>query len=123
MTTRIGKQLELSEDVKNEITNNLTFKTFINQIEKGLSEYRKKMEGKIESKLLLEEDWEIPNYFKIILLIKFEGISFENELQDWKEINDAIFKQIQIIINNSSEKLKNEFEALKKKFFIKLNLS
>jgi len=123
MTTSIGKQLELSEDVKNEITNNLTFKTFINQIEKGLSEYRKKMEGKIESKLLLEEDWEIPNYFKIILLIKFEGISFENELQDWKEINDAIFKQIQIIINNSSEKLKNEFEALKKKFFIKLNLS
>jgi len=73
--------------------------------------------------LLLEEDWEIPNYFKIILLIKFEGISFETELQDWKDINDSIFKLIQIFIDNSSEKLKNEFEALKKKFFIKLNLS
>jgi hypothetical protein len=73
--------------------------------------------------LLLEEDWEIPNNFKIILLIKFEGISFETELQDWKEINDSIFKLIQIFIDNSSEKLKNEFEALKKKFFIKLNLS
>jgi len=123
MTTSIGKQLELSEDVKNEISNNQAFKAFIYQIEKGLFEYRKKMEGKIESKLLLEEDWEIPNYFKIILLIKFEGISFENELQDWKEINDAIFKRIQIFIDNSSEKLKNEFEALKKKFFVKLNLS
>ena len=73
--------------------------------------------------MLLEEDWEIPNNFKIILLIKFEGISFETELQDWKEINDSIFKLIQIFIDNSSEKLKNEFEALKKKFFIKLNLS
>jgi len=123
MTTSIGKQLELSEDVKNEITNNHTFKAFIYQIEKGLFEYRKKKEGKIESKLLLEEDWEIPNNFKIILLIKFEGISFETELQDWKEINDSIFKLIQIFIDNSSEKLKNEFEALKKKFFIKLNLS
>ena len=73
--------------------------------------------------MLLEEDWEIPNNFKIILLIKFEGISFETELQDWKDINDSIFKLIQIFIDNSSEKLKNEFEALKKKFFIKLNLS
>lgn len=122
MTTSVGTHLEFSEDIKNEIINNIAFKDFISEIEKGLFEYGKKIKVKTESKLLLEEDWEIPNYTKMILLIKFEGIPFKSELNNWKELNDSIFKGINKIIDTSSEPLKQEFKTLKKKFFIKLDL-
>ena len=123
MTTTVDTHLNLSEEIKNEAIHNSAFNDFIREIEKRILEYGKKIKIKTESKVYLEDDWEEPNYTKVILLINFEGIPFETELKLWKELNDVIYKKINLIIYKAPEPLAKELESIKKRFFIKLDLN
>jgi len=114
--------LQFSERVENLIIYNSIFRKFISGIERGLNEFFKHEKISFENKVFLEEDWEIPNLEKLVLSLKIKGISFKQEMNLWKRINDVIYERIKSEIINSSEENAAKLKELKKKFYIKLEM-
>lgn len=114
--------LKFSEKVEDLMNNNSMFRKLIANIEMGLNQFIEISNIEMESSIFFEEDWEIPDYEKIILFINFKGISFNEELSLWKLISNIIYNRIKSLIHISSEGDSRKIKDLKKKFFIKLNM-
>lgn len=112
-----------SQDIEQEKNSNNHFKKFIYEIEIGLKKFLNQSNIPLKSKIYFENDFEVPSIKKIILLLKFENISFENEIKIWYDLGKFIRKRIETIIESSSEKVKNKFIGFNKVFYIKLDLS
>lgn len=113
----------LSQDIEEEKNLNNHFKKFINKIEIGLKEFLNLSNLPLKSEIYFETDFEVPSIKKIILLLKFENISFEDEIKIWFDLGKFIRKRIETIIESISEKVKNKFIGFNKAFYIKLDLS
>ena len=87
----------LSQDIEEEKNLNNHFKKFINIIEIGLKEFLNLQDITLKSKIYFETDFEVPSIKKIILLLKFENISFENEIKIWYDLGKFIRKRIEEI--------------------------
>lgn len=114
--------LKFSEEVENLIILDSTFRKFISQVERGLNEFFEQENLIFENNIFFEEDWEIPNYEKLVLSLSFKGIAFEREMLMWKRINDIIYYRIKSMILISSEEYAKRIKKLKKAFFIKLEM-
>lgn len=114
--------LKFSEKVENLIIHDSIFRNFISQIERGLNEFFEHENLNFENNIFFEEDWEIPDYEKLVLSLNFKGIAFEREMLLWKMINDIIYYRIKSMILISSEKEVQKIKELKKSFFIKLEM-
>jgi len=113
----------LSQDIEEEKNLNNHFKKFINKIEIGLKEFLNLSNLPLKSKIYFETDFEVPSIKKIMLLLKFKNISFEDEIKIWYDLGKFIRKRIETIIETSSEEVKNKFIEFNKVFYIKLDLS
>ncbi len=114
--------LKFSEEVENLIIHDSIFRKFISQVERGLNEFFDQENLIFENIIFFEEDWEIPDYAKLVLSLNFKGITFEREMLLWKMINDIIYYRIKSMILISSEEDVKRIKELKKAFFIKLEM-
>jgi len=114
--------LKFSEEVENLIIYNSIFRKFISQVEIGLNDFFEQENLIFENNIFFEEDWEIPDYKKLVLSLNFKGISFEQEILLWKMINDIIYYRINSMILANSEEDTKKIKELKKEFFIKLEM-
>lgn len=114
--------LIFSEKIENLININTTFRKWISQIEIGLNNFIEIKNINMESSIFFEEDWEIPDYEKIVLFLNFKGIPFNQELSLWKFISKIIYDRIKSLILISSEVDSRKIKEWKKRFFIKLNM-
>lgn len=114
--------LQFSDEVENLIIYNSLFRRFISQIEKSLNIFIKYEKMSMKNTIFFEEDWEIPNYEKLVLSLDFLGIPFNKEMILWKEINHLVYGRIESMILNSSEEDTRRIKVLKRKFFIKLKM-
>ena len=114
--------LVFGKEVENLIMRELTFRKFIIEIERSLNEFIKRENVRLENKIFFEEDWEIPDYTKLVLSLNFKGIPFKQKMSLWKMINTITYGRIKSMISNSSEDHINRFLELRKFFFIKLEM-
>jgi len=114
--------LKFSEEVENLIIHDSIVRKFISQVERGLNEFFEQENLIFENNIFFEEDWEIPDYEKLVLSLNFKGITFEREMLLWKMINDIIYYRIKSMILISSEEDVKRIKELKKAFFIKLEM-
>jgi len=121
-TIPLKLNLKFSIEVENLIMRDLTFRKFISEIERSLNEFIKLENVGLENRIFFEEDWEIPNYKKLVLSLNFKGIPFKLEMSLWKMINSITYKRIKSMIPYSSEEQIRRIKDLKKKFFIKLEM-
>ncbi len=116
----LNLNLKFSKEIEDLIIQDVVFRRFISEIEIGLNVFLDQLSVKLTNLIFLEEDWEIPNYNKIVLSLNFQDISFEQEMLLWKKINTIIYERIKHLISYSSEWQIQRIKALKKKVFIKL---
>ncbi len=114
--------LEFSNEVENLIIQDSTFRKFINKIERSLNEFLEVINVRLENKIFFEEDWEIPNYKKLILSLNFKGIPFKQEMPLWKAINTITYNRIKSMMLHTSEQQARRIKTLKRNFFIKLEM-
>ena len=114
--------LKFSKKVEDLINNKSTFRKLISQIEIGLNKFIEIKNMGIDSSIFLEEDWEIPDYEKLVLFLKFEGIPFDEELKLWKKISSIIYERIKFLITISTEEDIKIIKEWKKNFFIKVDM-
>lgn len=114
--------LQFSKKVENLIIHDSIFRKFISEIERGLNEFIELEYVKLENRIFFEEDWEIPDYEKLVLSLNFKGIPFKREMLLWKMINTMVYERIKHMILYSSEEKVRRIKELKKKFFIKLEM-
>lgn len=114
--------LQFSKKVENLIIHDTIFRKLISEIERSLNLFIKLKQVKLENRIFFEEDWEIPDYEKLILSLNFKGIPFKQEMLMWKMINTLVYERIKsMILYNSNEKGRR-IKELKKNFFIKLEM-
>ena len=99
-----------------------TFRKFISEIERSLNEFINLENVRLENRIFFEEDWEIPDYKKLVLSLNFKGIPFKQEMSIWKKINTITYERIKSMIPYSSEEQVKKIKELKKIFFIKLEM-
>ncbi|MFW9878843.1 MAG: hypothetical protein ACFFG0_37665 [Candidatus Thorarchaeota archaeon] len=114
--------LQFSEKVENFIIHDTIFRKFIREVEKSLNEFIEYEQETLESRIFFEEDWEIPDYEKLVLSLNFKGIPFEQEMSLWKKINTITYEKIKSLILTSSKEHTGKIKELKRKFFIKLEM-
>ena len=114
--------LKFSKEVEVSIINDSIFRKFISQVEKGLNDFFNQENIVFNNILFFEEDWEIPDYKKLVLSLNFKGISFKQELILWKKVTDLVYNRIKFTILNSSNEKAKDLKELKKKIFIKLEM-
>lgn len=120
--TSVNLSLKFSEKIEDLINVNTTFRKLISHIEIGLNNFIEIKNINMTSTIFFEEDWEIPDYEKLVLSLNFKGIPFNKELKLWKLINKIIYEKIKSLILFSSEEDMRKIKDWKKKFFIKLNM-
>lgn len=114
--------LEFSKDVESLIIRDSIFRKFISEIEKSLNIFIEFENIEFENRIFFEEDWEISDYEKLILSLKFKGIPFKEEMMLWKKINKIVYEKIKSMIHYGSEDYASRIKEWKKKFFIKLEM-
>jgi len=114
--------LEFSNEVENSIIRDSIFRKFINEIERSLNEFLEFINVRWENKIFFEEDWELPNYKKLVLNLNFKDIPFNQQMSLWKEINTKTYDRIKSMILYSSKQQVRRIQKLKKNFFIKLEM-
>jgi hypothetical protein len=114
--------LEFSNEVENLIIRDSTFRKFINEIERSLNKFLEFENVRLENKIFFEEDWELPNYKKLVLNLNFKDILFKQQMSLWKVINTITYNRIKSMILYSSEQQVRRIKKLKKNFFIKLEI-
>lgn len=114
--------LEFSNEVEDLIIQDSTFRKFINEIERSLNEFLEFINVRWENKIFFEEDWELPNYKKLVLNLNFKDIPFNQQMSLWKEINTKTYDRIKSMILYSSKQQVRRIQKLKKFFFIKLEM-
>lgn len=114
--------LKFSREVEALIIRDLTFRKFISEIERSLNEFIELENVRLENGIFFEEDWEIPDYKKLVLSLNFKGIPFKQEMSLWKMINTITYEKIKSMIPYSSEEQIRRIKELKKSFFIKLEM-
>ncbi len=114
--------LKFSTKVEKEMMRDLTFRKFISEIERSLNKFINLKNVKLENQIFFEEDWEIPDYKKLVLSLNFKGILFKQEMSLWKMINSITYERIKSMISHSSEEQIRRIKDLKKNFFIKLEM-
>lgn len=120
--TPMKLDLQFSKKVEKLIIHDKIFRKFISEIERSLNQFIDLEHKKLENRIFFEEDWEIPDYEKLILSLNFKGIPFKQEMLMWKMINTLVYERIKSkILSSSSEKVRR-IKELKKKFFIKLEM-
>ena len=63
--------LEFSNEVEDLIIQNSTFRKFIKEIERSLNEFLEFINVRWENKIFFEENWELPDYKKLVLNLNF----------------------------------------------------
>ncbi len=120
--TPLKLDLQFSKKVENLIIHDTIFRKFIIELERSLNQFIELKHPKLENRIFFEEDWEIPDYEKLILSLNFKGIPFKQEMLMWKMINTLVYERIKsMILYNSNEKGRR-IKELKKNFFIKLEM-
>jgi len=114
--------LLFSTKVENLIIHDSIFRKFICEIERSLNEFIELEHVKLENRIFFEEDWEIPDYEKLVLSLNFKGIPFKREMLLWKMLNTRAYERIKSMILYSSGEQLRRIKELKKKFFIKLEM-
>lgn len=114
--------LKFSNEVEKLIIRDSTFRKFISEIERSLNEFINLENVRLDIRIFFEEDWEIPDYKKLVLSLNFKGIPFKQEMTFWKKINTITYERIKSIIPYSSEEQVKKIKELKKNFFIKLEM-
>lgn len=114
--------LQFSKKVENLIIHDSIFRKFISEIERSINEFIELEHVKLENKIFFEEDWEIPDYEKLVLSLNFKEIPFKREMSLWKMINTMTYERIKSMILTSSEEKARRIKELKKRFFIKLEM-
>lgn len=120
ISTRLS--LKFNEKVEDLINLDSNFRKFISQIEIGLNKFIEIKHMSISSTIFFEEDWEIPDYEKLVLFLNFEGIPFDEELKLWKKISSIIYERIKSLITISTEEDIKIIKEWKKNFFIKVDM-
>jgi len=120
---QVDISLQFSNRVENLIIHNPLFRRFITQIEKGLNKFIEYEKLSLKNTIFFEEDWEIPNFEKLVLSLDFQGIPFDREMVMWKKMNDLVYGGFNLMILSSpSEEDARRIRELKRKFFIKLKM-
>lgn len=114
--------LEFSNEVENSIIQDLTFRNFIKEIERSLNEFLEFIHVRWENKIFFEEDWELPDYKKLVLNLNFKDIPFKQQISLWKAINKRTYDRIKSMILYSSEQQVRRIKKLKRNFFIEIEL-
>lgn len=114
--------LEFSNEVENSIIRDSTFRKFINEIERGLNEFLEFINVRWENKIFFEEDWELPDYKKLVLNLNFKDIPFKQQMSLWKAINARTYDRIKSMVLYSSEQQVRRIKKLKRDFFIELEI-
>ena len=112
--------LVFSNEVENSIIRDLTFRKFINEIERSLNEFLEFINVRWENKIFFEEDWELPDYKKLVLNLNFKDIPFKQQMLLWKAINKRTYDRIKSMILYSSEQQVRRIKKLKRNFFIEI---
>ena len=94
---------------------------FISEIEICLSKFLNSRNLKSENKIYFKKDWEVYEFIKIILLLNFKDISFEEECKLWDEIIKLLEDKIDNIIKSNSGNMKKELLELKRRLYILLD--
>lgn len=120
---QVDLSLKFSNRVEDLIIHNSLFRRFITQIEKGLNKFIEYEKVNLKNTVFFEEDWEIPNYEKLVLSLDFQGMSFDREMKMWKKMNNLVYGGFnQLILSSPSVKDAGRIRELKRKFFIKLKM-
>ena len=114
--------LEFSNEVENSIIRDSTFRKFINEIERSLNEFLEFINVRWKNKIFFEEDWEIPDYKKLVLNLNFKDIPFKQQMSLWKAINTKTYDRIKSMIIYSSEQQVRMIKNLKSNFFIEIEM-
>lgn len=117
------KSIDFSEELEDEMQKNNNLIKFISEIEIAINDFFISETVNLNIKIFFEEDWEDENIKKIILLLDFQDISFENELFLWKKLTNYIMIKINNLISYTLEDSKKDIIFFNKNFFIKLDLT
>ncbi|MFX1396852.1 MAG: hypothetical protein ACFFAS_07375 [Promethearchaeota archaeon] len=120
-STSVKIPLDFSEEVEHLMIYDSLFSKFISIIESNLFEFINEEKVVFENKIDFQEDWEIPNYKKLILKISFKDFPFNQKMEIWKKISDFIHKQIKSYISDNTGEAIIKLKEFEKKFFIKLD--
>ncbi len=112
--------LEFSNEVEDLIIQNSTFRKFIKEIERSLNEFLEFINVRWENKIFFEENWELPDYKKLVLNLNFKDIPFKQQMSLWKAINARTYDRIKSMILYSSEQQVRRIKKLKRNFFIEI---
>ena len=103
-----------TEEIEQEIFAGSLFNDFKSKVEKCANKFEKEQKIALNSEIHLEDDWEVSNHKKIILLINPKIDIFDKKMKVWKNLSDFLIPQIKSEIN---------FQEYIKRFFIKLKLN
>jgi len=114
-------QLQISEDLIEEMIMNISLRKFISEIEICVSKFLNSRNLKSKNKIYFKKDWEVYEFIKIILLLNFKDISFEEECKLWGEIIKLLEDKIDNTIKSNSGNMKKELFGLKRRLYILLD--
>ncbi len=116
-------QIQIGDNLLEEMLNNMNLRKMIYEIELNLSNHLNSKKIKSKNKMYFQKDWEVHEFLKIILLLKFENLSFERECDLWNEVIELLEKKINNLIESTVGDTREELTELKKCFYILLNFS
>lgn len=103
-----------TEEIEQEIFEGSLFNDFKDKIERYANKFEREQNISLNSEIYLEDDWEVLNHKKVILLINPESDIFNKKMKVWKNLSDFLTTQIKSEI---------DFQEYVKRFFIKLKLN
>lgn len=117
-------KISFNDDVKEEMFQNISFRKFISEIEKGLFIFTEMHQISFDVKIYFQQDWEVKNLKNIILLIKFYDFPFKEELIIWENLSHFIRKELDMSkFYIQSKEIFKDYMNYNKLFYIKLDLN
>ncbi|HDZ19190.1 hypothetical protein LCGC14_0586910 [marine sediment metagenome] len=120
-------KISFDNEIKKEMFESVTFWKFISEIEKGIFSFIENNKLSLSAKVHFQQDWEIESLRNIILLIKFDNISFKKELKLWKQLSIYVRKRLQLskdFIYSQEYIIEfNKYNKFNKDFYIELDLT
>ncbi|MHA1796244.1 MAG: hypothetical protein ACXQS8_04625 [Candidatus Helarchaeales archaeon] len=111
----------VADSVKKLITRDWAHMMFLGKIEESLYEFYRSHPNNYHCQLYLEQDFEIPEINKLILYIRVGGLSIDEKLDLWDELDCFIREEIGYLAG-IFEKKSQKFQEINQNFYTNIEL-
>ncbi len=119
----LNKNISFSSEIKDKQLQNDNFVFFLEKLCENLTIFLREHNLVLNGELYTENDWEVPEWENIILLIKFGGLPFKKEMEVWKEMSNTVMKNLLNIFNSCKNDSRDDLIDFFKRFYIQLKIN